>query len=178
MIDFPDTHRAGITLEVRNLLTAYPADAGWVLSVALRGQGVINLTSTADGSTLVLGADATATAAWAPGRYTWAATLANGAERVDAGYGVIEVQPDLAAQAGTYDGRTHAERTLAAIEAVIEKRATVDQQAYTIAGRSLTRMSVGELFRLRDRYRQEVAQERRSANGAGGLFSQHVRVRF
>ena len=57
------------------------------------------------------------------------------------------------------DTRTHARRTLDAIEAVIENRATTDQQNYAIGGRSLTRMSIDELFKFRDRYKIEVALE-------------------
>jgi hypothetical protein len=48
----------------------------------------------------------------------------------------------LAAQVDGYDGRDHVRRVLDAIEAVIENRATIDQQHYQINNRSLTRILV------------------------------------
>ncbi len=56
---------------------------------------------------------------------------------------------------------THAERVLAAIEAVIENRASKDQQSYSIAGRSLTRIPIAELLELRKQYKAEVADQSR-----------------
>ena len=54
------------------------------------------------------------------------------------------------------DPRTHAERTLEAIEALLEGRAGKDVQSYSIQGRSLTKMTVDELRRWRRHYRAEV----------------------
>lgn len=57
------------------------------------------------------------------------------------------------------DNSTHYERTLQAIEAVIEKRATIDQQKYEINGRSLERMTIDDLLKLRDYYFQKVQSQ-------------------
>jgi hypothetical protein len=57
------------------------------------------------------------------------------------------------------DLRTHAKKVLDSIQAVIENRATVDQSSFTIAGRSLSRMTIEELFMVRDRYRAEFNEE-------------------
>jgi hypothetical protein len=46
---------------------------------------------------------------------------------------------------------------LAAIEAVIERRASKIQESYTIEGRALKYLSLDDLNRARARYRQEVA---------------------
>lgn len=177
MIELPDQFRAGTTFEVRQTFTAYPADAGWSIQAFVRGVSVINLTSVADGVTHVISAPATVTAAWAPGTYFWSGVLVNGAQRIDQGEGRMIVLPDLSAQVAGYDGRTHSEKTLDAIQAVIEKRASLDQLRFQIGNRSLERMSIGELFKLRDKYRQEVASERRKLKGVG-LFNQNVRVQF
>lgn len=177
MIDFPAELRAGTTLEVRNLLTAYPADAGWTLAVALRGPASINLTGVADGQAHVLSASAATTAGWLPGPYAWAATLSKAGEVIDAGGDHLRVIASVAGLTAPHDARSHAERVLEAIEAVIEKRATKDQQSYRIGNRALERMSLGELLKLRSTYRAEVARERRARNGVG-LFGQNVRVRF
>lgn len=78
--------------------------------------------------------------------------------------GLIVVAPDAAAQ----DTRSHAVKTLEAIESLIEGRATKDVNSYTIAGRSLTRMSADELVKWRSYYRNEVAMERRAGRPNGG----------
>jgi hypothetical protein len=41
----------------------------------------------------------------------------------------------------------------------MENRATIDQSSFSIAGRSLSRMSVDELFAYRDRYQTEYNAE-------------------
>ena len=63
---------------------------------------------------------------------------------------------------------THATRVLAAIEAVLERRATKDQESYTIDGRSLSRTPISELLLLRNLYRREVQLEAQAENVAAG----------
>ena len=62
---------------------------------------------------------------------------------------------------------------LDAIEAVIENRATLDQERYRINDRELWRTPVTELIKLRQRYRAEVQAEKnaeriRNGTGIGG----------
>jgi hypothetical protein len=74
-------------------------------------------------------------------------------------------------QAANLDDRSHARKVLDAIEAVIENRATLDQQEYTIGSRHLKRMTVAELIEFRDKYRGESRRRRmleRMRNGQGG----------
>jgi len=78
--------------------------------------------------------------------------------------GSLQVLPDPASQ----DVRTHAEKVLEAIEALIEGRATKDVSSYSIAGRSLTRMSPDELVKWRSHYRNEVAKQRNAGKPNGG----------
>ena len=63
--------------------------------------------------------------------------------------------------------------------AVIEKRATKDQESYSLNGRSLTRTSVEELQRLKNNYQAmynaEVRRER-IKNGLG--HSGKIKTRF
>jgi hypothetical protein len=51
---------------------------------------------------------------------------------------------------------THEEKVLAAIEAVLEKRATSDQAAYTIKNVAITKMPIEELLRWRGVYSARV----------------------
>jgi hypothetical protein len=57
---------------------------------------------------------------------------------------------------GGADPRTHAEKMLTKIEALLEGRADADVQSYSIAGRSLTKMTPDELVKWRNYYRSEV----------------------
>lgn len=70
--------------------------------------------------------------------------------------GDLVVTPDPTAIEDGQDLRSHAKKVLDAIEAVLEKRATKDQESHTIAGRSLSRTPIADLLMLRDRYRAEL----------------------
>lgn len=58
------------------------------------------------------------------------------------------------------DTKTHAQKVLDAINAVIERRATSDQQSYSINGLSITRMNIGELLKFQKIYELRVANEK------------------
>ena len=99
------------------------------------------------------------TANYATGDFHWYAfiTRTSDSERIaiDDGYAKIELNfADTNA-----DHRSHAKKVLDAIEAVLENRASQDQMSYSIAGRSLSRMSIDDLMRFRDRYRAEYNRE-------------------
>lgn len=56
---------------------------------------------------------------------------------------------------------TFAEKMLQKIEALLEGKADSDVQAYSIAGRSLSRFSFGELQALRASYLREIAAHKK-----------------
>jgi len=87
--------------------------------------------------------------------YKWYAfiTRSSDSERIAIDNGVTQLVADYADS--TADQRTHAKKVLDAIEAVLENRASQDQMSYSIAGRSLSRMSIDDLLKFRDRYRSE-----------------------
>ena len=93
--------------------------------------------------------------------------------RVAISSGTFTVKPDPAT-AG--DVRSHAVKVLAALEALIEGRATADVSSYSIAGRSLTKLSVDELTKWRAYYRREVRRERDAANAAAGRATGRTQV--
>lgn len=168
---------AGVTLDIPITLTAHPAKEGWALSLILRGPQAIDIVAQADGDTHRITADATVTAEWAAGGYWYALRVTDGAEVVQVESGRINVAPDLAQVSDTYDGRGHVDRVLDAIEAVIEGRATKDQESYKINNRELQRTPIGELLKLRDRYRDE-ARRKRAAKKGRSLLGRPVLVRF
>jgi hypothetical protein len=77
------------------------------------------------------------------------------------------------------DPRTHAEIMLAKIETILEGKADSDVSNYSIAGRSLTKMTFEELMAARDTYRREVLQYKQKNLIARGKSSgTTVKVRF
>lgn len=171
----PASFRAGVTFDHTLKLNQYEAPT-WALSVLLRGPAAIDISSQASGQDHQLLVDATTTAAWPAGEYVYSVrAIANGAVMEVEG-GQITILPDLAAIAAGTDTRTHAQTALASIEAVLAKRATQDQQRYTINNRELWRTPLGDLLKLRDYYRAEVRREKAAQRGA--LFGRQVKVVF
>ncbi|WP_127110394.1 hypothetical protein [Pararhodobacter zhoushanensis] len=174
--NIPGTIYAGVTLSISITLTAYRAPE-WSLALYLRGPAQIDLTSTASGSSHLIAADAAMTSSWAPGAYWWSLRAVQGAEVALVDEGQLTLEADLSVIASGHDGRSHAERVLVAIEAVIEGRATKDQQAYQINGRSITRMTVADLLLLRSRYRDEVRRQKAARHGQS-LLGRQILARF
>jgi hypothetical protein len=172
----PSKITAGLTLELSVTLTAYPAPE-WGLTVLLRGPQSHDLQAVADGAQHRISVDAPTTASWTPGEYWYSVRATNGGTVHQVEEGTITVRPDLASASAGYDGRGHAEKVLAAIEAVLENRASQDQQSYTINNRSLQRTPIGDLLKLRSFYRAEVARLKAAGKG-NGLLGRLARVRF
>jgi len=77
------------------------------------------------------------------------------------------------------DPRSHAEKMVDKIEAVLENRADGDLSSYSIAGRSLTKMTPDELLTWRDHYRREVnVQKRKNDIKNGRKTGSTILMRF
>ena len=109
------------------------------------------------------------TASLSTGVYHWQLYILRDSDsaRLTFDSGTWEVKPNL--DADTSDPRSHAKITLEAVEAVIEGRATKDQENYSIAGRSLSRTPVADLLSLRDYYRTEFLREQRVERRNNGI---------
>lgn len=164
----PAAVTAGDTVTWSRSLADYPASSGWTLAYALRNAAEqIDITATASGADHLVSVPAATSRAWKPGVYGWGAYVTNGADRFEVARGSIVVRPNLQ-QATPLDSRSHARKVLDAIEAVIEGRASRDQEEYTIGDRSLKRTPITELLRLRSIYRAEVAREDAAADLVAG----------
>ena len=165
---------AGDTLVWTKTLADFPASAGWVLRYRLiNATAKIDITATANGDDHAISVAAAVSATWAAGDYTWTSYVTKGTDRYTLTFGSILVKPDLAAQAAGFDTRSHAAKTLDAIEAVIEGRASQAHLEYEIAGRRMKFIAVPELLVLRDRYRAEVRAEEDATRVAQGLASRN-----
>ncbi len=164
----------GDTVSWQINLSNYPADA-WTLTYTFIND-VAKFTATGsdvDGThTFTLtSAD---TGLLVPGSYRWTSKVAAGLEVYTVGVGDTEVTPDTS-QLLTYDARTWAEISLDNVEAVIQNRATLDQESYSIAGRSLARTPLQDLINLRKYLQAEVSKEQAAITG---VRSNIAKVRF
>lgn len=181
----PDVLTAGDTWAWTRTLEVYSPDSGWVLSYRLVSPTVtqpITIAGSNNGNgDHKIEVDATVTASYAAGFYTWQAYVTNAGtgERYKVFDGQLTIEANFATQAGAFDARSHVKQTLDALEAIIAGRASVDQEHYAIAGRSLQRMSVRDLHFWRDKYRGYYASELRAQRRDRGLSSSSkVRARF
>ena len=155
-----------------DLSASYPtADYTLTYSCDKEGSGTTTFSITANesaGQYLVEVASAT-TANYSAGTYAWQAyiTRASDSARTSVGAGTFTVLANLSAS--TADPRSHVKKTLDAIEAVIENRATIDQMAYSIAGRSLSKTPLADLLKFRDSYKAEYATELNTERRKNGL---------
>ena len=177
-IRFPKTITAGVTLNFRATLTAYPASSGWSLVAYLRGNSAIDLNSQADGNQHLFNIPADTTKNYKAGHYGYSLRAIHTTGLIDEiESGVVEIKADLATVTENSDLRSHAQKTLAAIEAVIENRATLDQERYRINNRELYRTPFDTLVKLRGFYRAEVSREQAKACGKS-IFGKVIRVRL
>lgn len=174
----PSTVNAGDTWRWTRSLDDYPASEGWVLSYTLiNGTAKISISATASGDDHAVTVSAATSAGYTAGTYDWRARVTKAGEVYTVGEGRLTVRNAYAGS--TFDARSHARKTLDAIEAVIEGRASSSTLEYSIAGRSLKHIPVSDLLALRDRYRAEVKREDAAAAVAAGLPDQRrVYVRF
>lgn len=175
-MEFPSQITAGTSLDVRLCFTAYQPPA-WTAYVALRGPSAIDITATQDGTLHRFTRAAAVTATWLPGSYLAALRVTDGTQVVEVERFELKVLADVASLSAGYEARSHVERMLAAIEAVLENRGTLEQQRYMIKGRELYRVPPSELLSLRDRYRAELRRMKAASNGTlfGGLVKVNLR---
>lgn len=165
----PEQFVGGQTLKWTKSLPDYLPTDSWVLKYhCTRDDGgltaiVLTATDNGDGSHLINVAANTFT----KGNWYWQARVTKGAEALVVEQGRFLVRADISA--GAVDDRSHAEKALAALEAVLNNKATQDQLSYSIANRSISRMTPQELRDWRDYYRGEIAQIVQAERLARGL---------
>ncbi len=179
----PDRFAAGdLVMWRRTDLEAYAGvafDLKYVFRPATGGETTVEATATVSGTEYRISLGSTVTAAMAAGRWYWSAYLirVSDSQRVQIDDGETTVEANRALDPS--DTRSHAQRTLDAIQAVIEGRATEDVQSYTIGGRQINKMGPDDLIRWKNHYRQEVEAEQNAARRRNGLPSKNtINVRF
>lgn len=166
--EIPALLTAGDAVELElGLSSAFPADVyEMVLNARLNGGSgagadILSVTFAASGTLQTGTLDTTDKTA---GAWSWSLRATNGGVTQTVARGTLNILADPASA----DARSHAERMLDAIEALLEGRATKDVNSYAIAGRSLQHMTAEELMNWRSHYRAEVKKERGRGIPNGG----------
>jgi hypothetical protein len=189
-MNIPSTLRAGDTIEWDETVSDYPATDDWTLAFVLTkyGASLITITASSSGADYAISVLPAVSRLWAAGTYSWQAYVYkdDGAtptpaitEKYTLESGQVEILPDITQATSTSDLRSHAKKTLEAIEALLEGKATADVLSYSIGGRSLSKMSPEELIKWRSFYKTEYERELEAEGIARGLDSpRRVGVRF
>ena len=162
---------AGLALDVSVDLPSVVA--GDQVNLHVRGPKAYDVAATGSGSTFRFTADTTS---WPAGKYWWSLRITSaGPLTKEAAKGVFDVSPDLVAAGDGFDGRSPNQIALDNIEAVIARRATVDQERYRINNRELYRTPIAQLIALRSHYKRLVAAE---CGKSRGRFGRNILVNF
>jgi hypothetical protein len=173
---FPTKITAGLSFALTLNLPDFPAGV-WTLHAYLRGPKSITLAATPTGVVHVFSVAPADTGHWIPGDYWLSLRATDGTNVSEIATEQVKIAADLAQAPDGYDGRTENEIALDSINAVLGRRATRDQQRYSINNRELWRTPIHELLKLQSFYQARVNQERRRANGCG-KFGRPITVKF
>ena len=165
-----------------DLASDYPNDeytATYIARITGGGNTEIQLAGTAYNGGFLFTVDSETSGDFVAGYYHWQLEIVKDStgDRVVVDRGAFTAIVDL--DAGGADPRSHAEIMLTKIESLLEGKADSDVSSYSIAGRSLTKLTPEELITWRNYYRSEVLQMRQKEDIKLGRKSPTtVKVRF
>lgn len=168
----PTELRAGDTWTWTRSLPDYPATT-WTLKYRFKHASAagFEIVASAAGSDFSISVAASASTAYEAGDWTWMSWV----EKVDGtkitvGQGLTRILPDYrnGLVTAAFDDRSHARKTLAALESWIEDRNPAVAE-YEITGRRMRYIPLVDLLKLRQLYKAEVAAEEAAAAIANGV---------
>lgn len=158
----PDYIIAGFTSKWKKYYPDYLPDT-WTLKYALKKTGTVPVTfsSTADNDYHLIELSATASAAYEAGNYQFQAYVENEStgEKLFLEAGSIEIKASFMSAASNYDPRSHAQKCLDAIKAVIEGRASQNQAEVKVGDKELKYYSFSQLLTFKEYYEDQVKAE-------------------
>ena len=175
----PEKLTAGVTWKWKKTISDYPASE-WALTYYLRkdGASATSFSAAADGDSYLVTVAAATTAAFASGVYDFIGWVIKGTEKFEVFNSVIEVLPNPT-NTSAYDPRSHARRVMELIEAAMEGRLDNGMESYSIGGRSISKIPLGQLRELWEKYKQDVAMEEQAERLVNGRRSgKNIGVRF
>jgi hypothetical protein len=151
----------------------------YVARITAGGASEIQLTGTAYGNDYLFVATSATSAGFTPGFYHWQLEAVRNSDSnrivIDRGFFTAVVDLDN----NNADPRTHAEIMLAKIKSLLEGKADADVANYSVAGRSLTKLSFDELIKARDYYQEEYNKEvQKQRISKGQATGTTIKVRF
>ena len=153
--------------------------ATYVARITGGGNTEIQVVGTASGSDYLFTVSSVTSADFVVGLYHWQLEIKRNSDnnRIVVDRGNFNVLVDLDVNGS--DPRTHAEIMVDKIESILSGKADSDVSSYSIAGRSLTKMSFNELIQARDYYKRETLKESTAeAIRRGEATGATIKVRF
>lgn len=135
--------------------------ATYVARITGGGSSEVQVTGTSGGggSYYLFTVSSETSAGFTPGLYHWQLEIVQNStsNRIVVERGEFTALADLDINGS--DPRSHAQIMIAKIESILSGKADSDVSNYSIAGRSLTKMTFAELMEARDRYKAEFQRE-------------------
>lgn len=149
-----------------DLVADYPVSthsAEYVMRITGGGSSEHKLSATENADYYLFTLDSSTSATFDAGKYHWQLeiTQTSSGNRIVVDAGDFQFLPDM--DNNQADPRIHAEIMVSKIESLLQGKADADVSNYSIAGRSLTKMSFTELTDARDYYRQEITKHENDA---------------
>ena len=165
-----------------DLVADYPLatySAQYVSRLSSGGNTEFTIVGTETGGTYLFTISSATSADFVAGDYHWQLEIVRTSDssRIVIERGDWSIIVDLDVNGS--DPRSHAQIMIGKIESILQGKADSDIGSYSIAGRSLTKMSFAELLDARDKYKSEYAQELIKARlEVGKPSGSTVKVRF
>lgn len=165
-----------------DLVQDYPLatySAQYVSRLSSGGNTEFTVVGTETGGTYLFTISSSTSADFVAGDYHWQLEIVRTSDssRIVIERGDWSIIVDLDVNGS--DPRSHAQIMIGKIESILQGKADSDIGSYSIAGRSLTKMSFAELLDARDKYRAEYTQELvKSRLETGKPSGSTVKVRF
>lgn len=155
----------------------------WTLKYAFQQTGQSNLivASTAQGTGWRTVLTKAQTAVYSQSyKLFWQAYAEKASDRVTLGAGSITIKPVVQGAGSSTELRSQAQQDLEAVQSAMRTMISGGAvQEYTIAGRSLKKISMADLIMLESKLKYQLAQERKAESIANGLGNpSNVFVRF
>ena len=165
--------QAGETLSAAVTFDDYPASDGYTCRYDFRGPSVFFVNGVVSTDAFTLALDYATTGQLKPGRYVYVGyvtlTSTDVRTKADSGELLVKLNPALP---------TYAQTMLAAIECLMQGRATDDQKTIQLGEIQLQHMSPSDLKGWRQYFRNEVQMEQASASQGESGSNNFVYTRF
>lgn len=167
----PRAFIAGETLTWSKSLSDYPASE-WTLKYSFKGPTSTGLagsdvTATADGEDFLVEIASSSSDDLSAGTYRLVGWVESGSEKHYVYDEDCIVRP--APAAGVLETRSTNKIIVDAIDAVMQNKASLDQQSYKIADRELVRYQPDQLLKFRTYYWNEYVKEERAKRGGSSM---------